>query len=239
MSEDNIADPLPSPAAGAVREFLDGPTAKQPVKLELPEHIQKELAQAAAPPEVQTRTDTPLDPAMSMDAPNTRNFLTWAMTASDVGQVEVTDTEKALFLKAALNDEEVRFDIVIPLGDSTDFKVRCRTLTTAEMDLLFNALRDDEQNNRIQDPARYISNMQAYALAMQIVGVNGKDTEPFRAANAYDIAGLRASVDALTSRTNHVRWHYLLTALRIFTIKIKLCTDAALNLDFWQTAGTD
>jgi len=76
-----------------------------------------------------------------------------------------------------------------------------------------------------------------------VLCINDKDYAPFNPdpSKSVDenIIGLREHAATLSGKTNHVRWHYILLALRIFTIKIKLCTDAALNQDFWSTAGTD
>ena len=228
--------PLPSADAEAIqREFLS-PGTSAPRPLDLDPDAQKDLLESQ-PAETVQREETPLDPVLGTAAPNEQNFAAWLMETSDIGEVEVEQHEKAVFLKAALNDEQVEFEITLPVGDTT-MSVGCRTLNTAEMSLMFAALNEDEKDGMFRDPAQYISAMQSYAITMQVTSVNGKPRTYFTTNDATDVQRLREAARVLGT-TNHVRWHYMLLALRIFTIKIKLCTDAALNRDFWQTAGTD
>lgn len=234
-----LPEPLPSAQADAVRrEFLQTDNPARPLALSPTAQAELLTPPPTEAPENVARADTPVDPMLSPQAPSEQNFLAWMMHTADVGKVEVEHHEKALFLKAVLNDEEIMFHITLPLGGD-EMTICCRTLTAAEMTMMFEALNRDEKEGKFRDPAQYATAMHAYAIAMQIVSVNGQQCNCFRLGPDHDVDALRSYAATITGRTHHVRWHYLLLALRIFTIKIKLCTDAALNQDFWQTAGTD
>ena len=228
--------PLPSVDAEAIRREFLSPDAEATRPLELSEAAKQDLLTPDEPEET-PRTEVPLDPVLGTAAPNEARFVAWLMQTSDIGDIKVEQHEKAIFLKAALNDEQVELDITLPLGDDA-LTITCRTLNTAEMSLMFAALNQDEKDGKFRDPAQYVSAMQAYAISMQITAINSRRVDHFTTTSG-DIEALRHHTVNLTGRTNHMRWHYLLLALRIFTIKTKLCTDAALNRDFWQTAGTD
>jgi hypothetical protein len=243
-------DPLPSPDPEAVRAaFLtDKPSKKEqpaevkPIDLAEEARAALNIRNTNEPEEVEKRVDTPLDPTFDMQGPTEMNFMAWAMKAADVGEVKVEDSEKALFLKGVMNDTEVTFPVTIPLSDE-QLTIHCKTLSVAAMDLMFATLGQDEEDKRIKDPAQYATTMQKYAVCMQVVKINGTPVEPFNPESVTSckdgIEALRDHAYSLSLKTNHARWHYLLIALRIFTIKIKLCSDAALNQDFWLPAGTD
>jgi hypothetical protein len=52
-----------------------------------------------------------------------------------------------------------------------------------------------------------------------------------------DAAELRAHYEKTYRLTSSARWSQMLAAMRIFSIKEKLCNDALANEDFWKPAG--
>lgn len=188
----------------------------------------------------QQRIDTG-DPsfATNLTGPSMDNVTSWAYEDdSYLGKVEVTDEDKTYYLKAALNDTELRLDVA--LGDGT-VKVTCRTVTNTEAEILFRALKKLEDAGRITSGVQQFSYMRWLNICMQVVAVNGKQLHPLRFNKEAD---LDTAADALIARYqqtfadfNQVTWQLMQVACRVFECKQKICNDNLANLDFWQLAG--
>lgn len=238
--------PLGSPDPEAVKSLLAGaPEPGVPRPLDVDIEAIKDLTGAGTGPASEVpaeRVDTPMNNSVSPDAVSMNNMLAWSMVSADVGEVIVEEHEKSLFLKAALNDTGISFPVKVSYGN-LDINVLCRTLSTWEMDVLYGALNEDERENSFRDVAQYTTAMQQYILAMQAVSVNEVALnhlhyEVGEATLSDHISDLREKAKKHVGKWGAVRWSSVLTALRVFTIKLKLCTDAAMNRDFWQPPGT-
>lgn len=242
MSETTTEQPLASPDPEAVKSLLAGndleTTSKQ---FEVDPEIIKDLAPADVAQAEPVRAEIPLDNTTAANSISTRNMLSWSMSVPDVGEIEVESTEKALFLKAALNDEELQLPITLEYGD-TKLKVMCRALSTWEMDVLYGAMNADEKDEKFRDIAQYTTALQQYTLAMQTISVNETSLNCLRYSPSddlyADVTHLRLHAKAHVGKWNSVRWSIVLLAARVFTVKLKLCTDAAMNRDFWSPPGT-
>ena len=234
--------PIGSPAAEEVKAFLSG----SKVELDVPPEAVMDLQSGDSPPPAisnDVRVETPVDPTTDPNNSTQAKVMAWAMTTPDVGEIVVEEVEKALFLKAVLNDETVKFPVELKLGPH-DVKVVCRTLSTWEMDVLYTSLNEDEKEGIFRDVAQYTTAMQQYALAMQVVSFNGTDLSHLKYdPDTMDLKGcvkhLRDNARKYVGRWASVRWEAALSAVRVFSVKIKLCTDALLNRDFWSPPDTD
>lgn len=238
----DVDKPIGSPAAEEVKDFLRGGKVELDVPTEAIADLKSEESVAPAIAPDQPRIDTPVDPTTDPDNPTQVKMLAWAMSTPDVGEVTVSETEKSLFLKAVLNDEAVSFPVELEFGPTT-VKVACRTLGTWEMDVLYNALNEDEKAGLFRDVAQYTTAMQQYVLAMQVTSFNGKPLDYLKFDPDQELSesvkSLREQAKKYVGRWASVRWSAALSALRVFSVKVKLCTDAMLNRDFWSPPGTD
>jgi len=228
--------PLGSPDPESVKQFLNG-TAGTTLDIE-PETV-RDLHAETAPED--RRASVPLSNVASSDTPSATSIMKWAMTLPDVGDVEVTDDEKALFLKTLLNDVVFVLPITLSLGN-TACVIECRALTTWETDVVFGALNLDEKDDKFRDIAQYTTALQQYMVALQLVKYNDTRVDPIPLKHeslAEDIRILRALTSHHIGSWSSIKWSMVLLAIRLFTIKVKLCTDAALNRDFWMPPGTD
>lgn len=180
-----------------------------------------------APASEEERTTIPADTTYSPEAPVVDHVMDWVLASGGLEKATPTAVEKAEFLRAALNNESLELDITVMGGT----KVRVRTLTDHETDVLFLALRQGGDMSEVE----YYTEMQRYGLAMQVVSVGGKTANchkpgPEDDAPAQLIA--RAAADAIT--TNAARTAMARAALRVFSAKMKHCTENLLNMDFWN-----
>lgn len=226
-----------------VLEFLKG-NKPGGTPLELDEQTKAAVLEAqgagdAAAPQTEpvARIDTPIDPAWSGQSPTQEKLLRWTLQVPDLGAITVTDLEKQLYLKAVLNDVPVVWDIVL---ENLGVTVSLQTADNYELDVIFRALREDEDRREIRDPADFTTRLQQYAAAFQVRNFNNTPLERLNfqesrpATIEQAIILLREHRDKYLMRIHHARWQAILTALRIFEVKKKLCTDAALNGDFWK-----
>lgn len=197
---------------------------------------------AAPVEELPTRLETDPSPLSDPEMPTMSHKVFWAARDAHVGDVVVSDDEKAIYLKAALNDATLIWDIAMLQGQ---LKVKCRSLNHYELDVIFRAVRMDEEENVIAFEEQRFSRIQWYTACLQVMAIQDKGTTflsftPSKEADVNeDARKLREHYDETYQHTSPPRWSQMLTGLRIFSIKEKLCNDALANEDFWKPAVGD
>lgn len=190
------------------------------------------------PPESK-RLETDPSPLSDPGMPTMAHQVYWQARDQHVGDVVVSDEEKALYLKAALNDETLIWDISLLNGR---LNVQCRSLNHYEIDAIFRAVRMDDDEKVIAFEEQRFSRIQWYTACLQVMAVQEKgmdylhfDPKPMTQIDT-DAQSIRVRYEEIYRHTSSPRWSQMLTALRIFSIKEKICNDALANEDFWKPA---
>lgn len=213
-----------------VQEFL-----KTSKNLDLDEETAKQLVGQPREAEEQ-RVETDSREELSSRAPGERFVHDWAMRAPDVGEVEVEEHEKAVFLKACVHDLPVIMDIQVPALGKT---VTLKTLTSQEFDVLYGALGRDREELKFAHEAQFISDLQEYSLYLQVLKVG---SQPYKHGYTLDvdkpldtlIQEIREWKDKSSKTMNQAQRAVVLQALRIFSLKNTICTDNLFNSNFWN-----
>ncbi len=217
-----------------VLEFLNG---GRTVDLDVP----VEDLEPIKPDEPEPDYDSPTPPVLDPKANTEAREQNWALETDlipDV-RVEVTALERDLFWKAALCEEPVRF--TIPVRGGMDVTVR--SLSQFELDVLFAACSTDTQERVVITDGQYASQVQDYSLFLQVEKVGDR---PF--GHALDIqelgfgpavAALREHHEQHTKKVHAPTRSCLIHALRVFALKMKICTDNLHNENFWTPPAVD
>jgi hypothetical protein len=158
-----------------------------------------------------------------------------ALTSLD--QVEVTDNDRTVFLKAVLNDHPARLSISLYNGQ---FVAELRSRSSYEQRRVFDLLDADKEDRLFKDGdmAMYITRMHYYLATLMVERINGKlisetalnpNAKTFREERAIMHDGL-ARFEAM----GNLRWTSILNALRIFEAKCARMNTEAANEDFWK-----
>jgi hypothetical protein len=223
------------------------PEILESVKQLLEERIDQRRGEqeSSMPPPKDVLTETHRNTLYDEDTPTSATVYAWSMGLPNLGEVVVTDLEKAKYLKAVLNDVPVILPISLEMGDDEagNIVVDLRTLSNYEMDVAFFAIQEDGKENRITGTAQMAGRLQQYAGAMQTVKFQN---DMFNHIEFPDPGEAKKDAIKLRDFTNkHIscmqwpRWQAILNALRIFETKIKICNDAALNGNFWTPQDAD
>lgn len=177
-------------------------------------------------------------PHTDPDLPTLRSEISWTLEDPRIGEIEVSEEEKALYLKAALNDVRVELPVQLAGG----LTVVCRALSNYECEVTFRAIQMAQDEGLITSPQQQFSYLQWYNVCQQVVAVQGKHLNPLTFNSHSDdmdesAKKLRERYRELYRDVNAVRWAIMLNACRVFEIKLKICNDNLANLDFWQPAG--
>jgi hypothetical protein len=191
-------------------------------------------------PRMESEKNTTYDPSINTQS----GTFAWNLNIDSVGDIEVTDLEKSMYLKAVLNDVPVILPISLEMGSgTTKVTVDIRTLSNYEMDLVFWCLDQDRKEGIIGNPATLATRIQYYAGGMQAIKVNSSQLSyisfPEPGNMEEDGGKLRNHVRNMVAKINWPRWQIILTALRVFEAKVKICNDAALNGNFWKPQGAE
>jgi hypothetical protein len=219
-----------------VMEFLNrGQVVDLDISPEVLEASQPEPAEDTPP--YDSPTPGYLDKGVSTEAKE-QNWVLESDLIPDV-RVEVTALERDLFWKAALCEEPVRF--TIPVRGGMDVTVR--SLSQFELDVLFAACSTDTQERVVITDGQYASQMQDYSLFLQVEKVGDR---PFGHALDIQDLGFGLAVKALRSHHElHTKQVHaptrscLIHALRVFALKMKICTDNLHNENFWIPPAAD
>ena len=238
------ATPTPAADPNEMREFLTASIPEGMIRFDVPQEVRDEILPEVAKPESESETaqrvEIPRDTTFDPQQPSINNVLFWTMQLPDIGEVKVTDTEKVLYLKAVLNDERVILPITLPIGNK-EFTVEIQSRSVFEQNALFQHLEQASGTGEFKDPAAIISRAQQMATALMVHTVNGKEFKSVDLAGVTSTteAGQRiyAHVVAVVEPMSAVYHNAIMTALRIFEVKMKLCGDNVNNESFWIPAS--
>jgi hypothetical protein len=193
------------------------------------------------------RREVPTDPGLAV--PNPYDVMTTeALIAPE--QFEITDREKALYIKAMLNDVPVRFDVVLCAGQLT---AQLRSRTMQEQRRTFDVIEMDKADGTITrtknndgsytyDTAYLITRIQQYNLVLMLERVNGvlfSECSIPATATADEAHAIFHKAVEKVAGMSQIRWTALLNCLRVFDAKCaKMGTEAA-NSDFWKPREQD
>lgn len=155
------------------------------------------------------------------------------------GDVEITDSDKEMFLKAVLNDESVILDIPFCNGGIV-FKVRSKT--SWEQSLAYEATIQSKINEKELDYYQSLLQLQKFGAALQILAINGTPLSNIK----YDRPGedwqkqveeLKEACETHIAGMDSIKSSLVLNALRLFEYKVAKMSAACNTADFWKPAG--
>ena len=235
-------DPDPS----ELKNFLRSEAPPGSVQFEAPPEVAaelEELATSADTPEPEAaRTEIPLDARFEPNQPTESNILHWTLKQPDLGVIKVEEFEKILYLKSVDSDTPLTLDISLPMG-ADKLKVEVCSRSVFEERAIFTALDIAAyERKEFHDPATFATRAQQLSAAVQVKAINS------RAQPALDLSAAGADVrmagDLIEQHATKVigamsgpRWGAILSALRIFEIKLKICNDNVNNETFWTPAS--
>ncbi len=205
----------------------------------------KETPNAPSPPpaaEAPVRITVEATPTVQPGAPDMSQTAYWSMDTASLGKVQVEDDEKAIYLKAALTDTQIIWDIKLLKGQLT---ARVRSLRQYEYDVVFQALRLAIEDKQVQSSAEQYSYLQYYTCCLQVLQANGTGLQhlEFTWTEESDVRAdaekLRRHHATQMANMSSARWQHMLMAVRVFAVKEKICTEALANEDFWPPVGGD
>ncbi len=217
------------------------------IKALMDESIEEQKVQSAQveeseeTPRVETARNTTFDQSNFTQGA----LYAWSMMTPELGAVAVSDIEKSKYIKAVLNDVPVVLPIELEMGDDEvgNVTIELRTLNNYETDVVFLALEKDKEEGLIKGHHQLATRIQQYAGALQTLKVQEKLVTTISFPEPGDITTdrdkLRAFVTKHISFMSWPRWQAILSALRVFETKLKICNDAALNGNFWKPQGAD
>jgi hypothetical protein len=155
------------------------------------------------------------------------------------GDVEITDSDKEMFLKAVLNDESVILDIPFCNGGIV-FKVRSKT--SWEQTLAYEATVQSRLNEKELDYYQSLLQLQKYGATLQILAINGTPMANLKYNEPGD--DWQKQVDELLSASkkyiesiDSAKSSLILNALRLFEYKVAKMSAACNTADFWKPVG--
>lgn len=198
------------------------------------------------------RIETEINPLTNPAAPSMQNSGAWMFSDAQLGDITLTDYEKTVYFKAAMNDEPVFFEVQLGAPNTGSCTTaRIRSLSHYEIDAIFRATRldfdegtiDKDDMGRINTPLWY-SYIQWYSACLQVVSFNGKGLDHLTLTFNSEDGALEKDAQLIRDhyRKKHramqsARWHAILMAMRIFEAKMKICNDALANGNFWKPAS--
>lgn len=231
LLEQSVTDMVPKPNQ-KTKLVVDTETAD--------EFTAKEKAEKPDP-RIEIETTPQWDTEQVTDQENTPPWDVWTRMSGSLGKVVITDSDKTLFLKAAMHDVEVILPIEMPGG----MVVRVKTLGNKTMRALSVAMLNDQKNGIITNDSLWITRLQFFSLVLQIAGVGdgsrGLMPEDFDTTShtVNETADwLCEHVDAALENISGPRYALLVQAVRIFEAKIARCKEGLANGDFFDTADT-
>lgn len=155
------------------------------------------------------------------------------------GDVEITDSDKEMFLKAVLNDESVILNIPF-CGGKVTFKIRSKT--SWEQSLAYEATVQARINEKELDYYQSLLQLQKFGAALQILAINGTPLSNIK----YDRPGedwmkqveeLKKACETHIEGMDSIKSSLVLNALRLFEYKVAKMSAACNTADFWEPAG--
>jgi len=186
--------------------------------------------------EVIQASDLPVDEVTSPDTITAKKLFDNVFSKENI---EVTEEDKRLYLKALLNDTEL--SLVISLfNDKFTVKVKARSDFTQHLIVKVldaKAVEENESNMLI------INNwIQSYAMAVMVVSINDKEFPVLDFKPGVTVAEAKKLLDtAVEERFTNLGFKYdiILRALHLFEVKKTKMQDACLNANFWMTVDSN
>jgi len=221
---DNIKADITSEEAEKLKKFIESENQET-------QEPEEERAEDTLPKSMpDSYRDKSYDPIHSTD------FGDPSALAGISGNVESTDADKEIFLKAVLNDEPVVLKIELLGGNCV---VEVRSKSTWEQSLTYEAALEDQDKKVVSDYYQAMIQMQKYGAVVQIQKINDKifSTSEFKKPDG-DWKPQREELRKLMSdkmeSMNNARMTLLLNALRIFEYKLSEMTAFCNDGDFWE-----
>ena len=228
MSDENI---IPEEETTTVQEFLDKVIADRTAETPAEPKAEEERIN-----EVKVKAEELEDTTFKFEDVRLNDAL-----LSDK-KIEVTESEKSVYLRALLNEDDVVFNIALC---GSKFNVSLKSRNTFEQQIVYLAANKDLEEEIIpNDSVNYLLQTQKYAAAMMLKAINGNpsaftadvnqavgDTEYLRVQDAIKILRERRKV---IDKMPIPKWSLILNALRIFEGKLAILATEVVNEDFWN-----
>ncbi len=165
----------------------------------------------------------------------------------DETKIEVTDADKDRFIRAALHDTEMVFDIAI---DGLDMVVQVAMPSeafTAAAQTVTKAWHDSNDINLESGSIQFLVAFQQIHMWHQVRAINGEpvgwawnedENGPPTIPNIRKFASTYANL-AQVVNMNSLRYRVLMRAMMIAEVKYKLCLQALHDRSFFTGAATD
>ena len=159
--------------------------------------------------------------------------------AGVVGKVDITESDKELYLKAILNDEPVVLDIPL-MGGKLIIKVRAKTAW--ETTLVYQATISDTSDVKV-DYYQAMLDLQKFGASLQIMSVDNKIFSDIKYDKDKTVDWktqrdeLKEHCEKTFAKMSSAKFTLLLNALRVFEYKISVMASNCLTGDFWKPVG--
>jgi hypothetical protein len=152
--------------------------------------------------------------------------------------VEVTEDEKDRYHKAILFDTPFSTTISFP---KLQLDIEIKSLTNLEREVMFEALEKKRKDANIQDVGTFLTWVQYFSIALQLVKFNGEKPEGFKPISEElkenRVAALEKIVENTIMKYNTVKTSVLVSAHRAFEEKQAKLASAVLDPNFTIPAG--
>lgn len=175
-----------------------------------------------------------------------RETMVWRRETA-ITDVEVTVSERMLFVKQGFNNKEITFTVTLG-PEQEEVRMEIRSLSNKALAALYESLGIDRKAGMFGDidnfdAGYFATRMQILSMMLQIVSVGG-DFQPwihedqFETLSQQDLA-IKLSQEATEwgNSLSAPRHTLFVTAVRIFEEKVRICKEALANGDFSDPAS--
>ena len=160
----------------------------------------------------------------------------------DGEDLEITDEDQGIYLRAILNDCPVKLSVPLMGGN---INIVCRSLSAYESSLLFLASRKMADAETKPENAVLIPGCaQQIRTAMQITEVNGVAQDYIHIDEITDdrdklVNDIVIKTEKITSKISSAKYGVYVRALNVFENKLAKMNELAHTGTFWKPVGTD
>ena len=210
---------------------------------EEPQPEAEQATQEPEAPQLQGQAEMPINPQAKGDKEDAAELVRWAFQSLDFGKVELTEEERDIFLRSALDDAG---NFVLPIRQGDRFPVfTYRALFTYEYQQVFSLLSEMEARKELQLNVDHVGWMQLLCLTLQLQMENGRDVarieqlEPSTNPEVRRTQREKLYAQAMTlSKINRAKYALMVRGLRIFEMKRALGERALGDDSFFGAGGT-